>query len=168
MSACPEQHETLVLDAYGELGTAERSAFAQHLAICQGCRDEHQRLLRLLERVREGAGLPSLSPGRARDMARSISGSLESKPRMPWWQWVYVSPSRVIPALAAACIVVISVGWFTYKTFQGPSSEENLTSLGPEKQAVLSDAEVIKNLQLLQDLEVLSKLVRVVDGKQIL
>jgi anti-sigma factor RsiW len=156
------------LDVYGELDAAERSVFHRHLARCKACRDEHERVLRLLQRIREKIPDPILSPEKVGDMSLLVRKALEEKATIPRWKGLFDSPRKLIPALAAACIVVISVGWFSLRMFQGPPSEQRLINLAPENKLGPTDMEVISNLDLLQDLDVLNKLVQVVDGRRIL
>ena len=168
MKACPDRYESLLLDVYGELDPVERPLLEQHLASCLGCRDERQYLLRLLDRIREEMPARELSADKARVMSLSVRrGLVEEKGSLPWWKGLFVSPTRLIPALAAACLVVVSVGWFSLKTLQGPVLEQR-RNLNPEKQMIQNDFEVISNLDFLQDLDVVNELVRVVDEKEIL
>jgi hypothetical protein len=168
MKACPNHQETLWLDVYGELKPDERSAWQQHLESCSACREERQRLLGLIERLKEEMTPPELSPEKANALSWSIKRALRnqkagSRSRLRTWGM----PSRLIPALAAACFMIIVLGWFGIDKFQGPFKTRNLSGLNSQEQMIVKDLEIIKNLEFLEEMDTVQKLVRVVDHREI-
>jgi len=77
-------------------------------------------------------------------------------------------PNRLIPALAAVSLLIVALGWFTINKVQGPSSFQNLSGLKSEEQIIIKDSEVIDNLELLEEMDTLRKLVQVVDNRDII
>ena len=169
MNGCPDRYETILLDIYGELDSSQRSSLVQHLANCRGCREEHQKVLQLFEQIRGGFPPVLLSEGKAKTLSSSIKRKLlEEKVHRPFWKG-FLSPSSLIPALAAACIVIVSVGWFSLRMVShSPSQDLQARNAIQEEQVSPNDMEVISNLDLLEELDVLKILVHVVDGKETL
>jgi anti-sigma factor RsiW len=169
MKACPNHQETLWLDVYGELDPIERSAWERHLETCTGCREERQRLLGLLDLVRDEMDPPLLSPKKARALSWSIKRGLrEQRATTRWWKGLLGMPNRLIPALAAVSLVIVALGWFAINKVQSPSSFQNLSGLKSEEQMIVKDLEVIDNLDFLEEMDTLRKLVQVVDNRDII
>jgi anti-sigma factor RsiW len=169
MNGCPDRYENILLDIYEELDSSQRSSLVQHLASCQGCREERQKLLQLVEQIRGGFRAMVLSEDKAKAFSSSIRRRLleEKAPRLFWKG--FLSPSRIIPALAAACIVIVSIGWFSLRMVShSPSQDLNARNAIQKRQINPNDIEVISNLDLLEELDVLKILVHVVDGKETL
>ena len=169
MKACPNHQETLWLDVYGELDPMKRSVWERHLETCTGCREERQRLLGLLDLVRDEMGEPLLSPKKASALSWSIKRGLkERRATAWWWKGLLGMPSRLIPALAAVSLLIVALGWFAISKVQSPTILQNLSGLKSEEQMVVKDLEVIDNLELLEEMDTLRKLVQVVDNRDII
>jgi hypothetical protein len=169
MKVCPHLQETLWLDVYGELDADARPAWEQHLKSCTGCREERQRLLRLLQRIREEMPPPDLSPDEARALSWSIKRGLNNLEATNWWRkGILFRPNRLVPALAAACLLIVALGWFTMHEFQMPSTFRSILGFDSKEQTIVKDLEVIKNLELLEEMDTLEKLVQVVDQKDVI
>jgi anti-sigma factor RsiW len=166
MKACPDCQETLLLDVYGELNSKNRPAWERHLETCAGCSKERRRLLDLLQLVRKEMRPPQLSPEKAHALTWSIKRGLRDQPT--WWERLWDVPNRFIPALAAASLLIVALGWFSISKLQGPSSFQNLSTLKPEEKMIVKDLEVINNLDLLEEMDTLQKLVQVVDNRDII
>jgi anti-sigma factor RsiW len=169
MNGCPDRYENILLDIYGELDSSQRYSLVQHLAACQGCREEHQKVLQLVEQIRGGFRAMVLSEDKAKALSSSIRRKLlEEKAPRPFWKG-FLSPSSLVPGLAAACIVIVSVGWFSLRMVShAPSQDPHARNAIQEEQVSPNDMEVISNLDLLEELDVLKILVHVVDGKETL
>ena len=169
MKACPNHQETLWLDVHGELDPIKRSVWERHLETCTGCREERQRLLGLLDLVRDEMGLPQLSSKKASALSWSIKRGLrEQRETTRWWKALLGMPNRLIPALAAVSLVIVALGWFAINKVQRPSSFQNLSDLKLEEQMIVKDLEVIDNLDFLEEMDTLRKLVQVVDNRDII
>jgi hypothetical protein len=169
MNGCPDRYEQILLDIYGELDSSQCSSLVQHLSSCPDCREERQRALQLFEQIRGGFRAAVLSEDRARTLSSSIKRKLlEEKAPRPFWKG-FLSPSSLVPALAVACIVIVSAGWFSLRMVShSPPQDLNARNATPEQQVSPNDMEVISNLDLLEELDVLKVLVNVVDGKETL
>jgi hypothetical protein len=64
--------------------------------------------------------------------------------------------------------MIVALGWFSISKLQGPSSFENLSSLPSNEKMFVKDLEVIDNLDLLEEMDTLKKLVQVVDNRDII
>jgi len=167
MKACPDRHDTILLAAYGELDPEQRRDWEEHRTACPGCRDEYESLLRLLGRIKESMPVPELSEKRASSILWSVKQELgkEREKASGWKEWL-VRPGRLVPALATACIVLITFGWFGMNLIQSPDTDRD--SMGPslENQMVVRDLEIIKNIEFLEDLDTLQELVTVLDRNE--
>ena len=169
MKACPNHQETLWLDVYGELDPMKRSVWERHLETCTGCREERQRLLGLFDLVRDEMGAPLLSPKKASALSWSIKRGLKERlATARWWKGLLGMPNRLIPAVAAVSLIIVALGWFAINKVQSPTLLQNLSGLKSEEQMVVKDLEVIDNLELLEEMDTLRKLVQVVDNRDII
>jgi hypothetical protein len=141
-----------MLDVLGEpMDSQLRRDWDSHVASCEGCRREREQLARVLGRVRRAGEPPALSVRQADAMARHVGWRVRNE-RLT----TRAAPRRratIWRSLAAACalLVVIVVGY---------RAQERLF---PEPLADLQDIEVIKNLDLLREMDTIEKLVEVVD-----
>ncbi len=166
MNTCADRRETLLLDVYGELPSSERQAWERHLDTCAGCRAERQELMRLLEVTRESVAAPALSPEEARKLRDSIRGSWMAGRPTRWWQGLLVGARlRPVPALVTVCLLLLVLGWFGLRGFQ-VRSPDGVVGETPER-IMVSDVEVVENLDLLEDMDDIEQVVRVVDDRNI-
>jgi anti-sigma factor RsiW len=166
MEACREYQETLLLDVYGELGYKERAQWEQHLEKCAGCREERRKMLRFLGRVKESSWTPELSPEKASALSWAIKRKLAPREEGSRWRDRIVPfPARAMAAVAAGCCVVVLSGWLALKWFEAPPGGPGPA---PEMQISQKDLEVLRNLELLEELETLRKLVHVIDHEDVM
>ena len=161
MEACREYEETLLLDVYGELTYKEREEWEQHLENCLGCREERHKMFRFLERIKQSSLTPELSPEKVSALSWAVGRKLSGRGGDSRWRdRMLPFPARALAAVAAGCCVVVLSGWLALKWFEAPTRGP-----GPAGEIQLSqkDLEVIGNLELLEELETLRKLVRVID-----
>ncbi len=169
MKPCQDFQETLLLDVYGELAPPAREAWERHLGVCEGCRGERERLHQFLRQLKEAMPAPSLTREKARALADSILKELETEGEKKWWKgrfWRF--PNRLVPAIAAVCLVILVFGWLSMRKAKTLPFFQAGTNLNSEQQMIAKDLEVIRNLELLEEMEVLEKLVRVVDERNAL
>jgi hypothetical protein len=147
MKPCDDHKETLWLDVYGELVAKDRPAWEKHLAGCE----------------EEAMPAPTLSPQESSALTDAIQRNVRKEREKIWWgKRPFGLPNRLIPVLAAACLVVVAIGWFTLRGLKTPSSIEVASELKTEEQVIAKDLEIIKNLELLEEMDVIQQLVRVV------
>lgn len=164
MKPCPDHNETLLLDVYGELDPNERPAWEKHLETCEGCRQERRQLLHLFQTVKANMPSPALSHEKAGALVKSITRKLREEREQKWWRkQLWGIPNRFIPAMAAACILIIVVSWFSMKEPRSPSSMRSIPNLKSEEQILVKNLDIIQNLELLEEMDTLEKLVQVVD-----
>ena len=167
MKACPDRYDTILLAAYGELDPEQRRDWEEHRTACPGCRDEYQAVIRFLGRIKESMPVPELSEKRASSMLWSVKQELRKEREKPsWWKEWLVRPSRLVPALATACLVLIIFGWFGMNLIQSPDTDQDSPGPIAENQAVVKDLEVIKNIDFLEDMDTLQELVTVLDRNE--
>jgi predicted anti-sigma-YlaC factor YlaD len=167
MKPCPDRHDTILLAAYGELSPAERTVWEKHATACPGCREEYEALLRLLGRIKAAMPVPELSEKRASSILWSVKQELRKElEKASWWKEWLARPGRLVPALATACIVLITFGWFGMDLIQSPDTDRD--SMGPiaENQTVLQDLEIIKNIEFLEEMDTVQELVTVLDRNE--
>ncbi len=166
MKSCPEFEETLLLDVHAELGPEERRPWEQHLGRCPACREARQQTLELLGRVKKAAPEPRLAPEQARELsllaqraARRRGGRFTPSRLLGRQSW------RLVPAFALAAAVLSIGGWLAVHSltdFFGPPAA---LKLAPDVEVAGQELEIIRNLDLLEDLDALQRLVRVVDHR---
>jgi hypothetical protein len=163
MSACEDQKSTIMLYVYDELNAQERQRLEQHLEICEGCRKEKLHMLGMIRRIKTTMKPPKLSVTEAKEMTNTITWKLNRTPNLKWWSPIFACrPSRVIPALAAAIILIVIASIIGYKTFTVDTQFSPTASIQAE-QLSAQELEIIQNLDLLRDMEALQKLVQAVD-----
>jgi hypothetical protein len=160
MQTCRNHNETLMLDVLNELTDPRvRRDWEGHLASCSACRVEKARMLHLLWQVRISGRPPELSDAEAQRMAGAVSREIRNRPgRVSGSGWSF----RLVPALAAACVLIITVmaGYWLQDSFFGAGRVADLAS---EPQLEAPDLDVVKHLDLLRDMDTIEKLIRIVD-----
>lgn len=158
MAACPEFKHIVLLDAHGELEAQERTVWEKHRASCAECRREHERLVALIRTAGESLAAPCLSNDEQRRMSEALRRRLrsavpESRTRRVGWV--------LAPALAA-CMVLVVAGWFGLKN---PDPRTTAVTAPPDSQEHISrtDKELLENMELLQEMDSLEQLVRLLD-----
>lgn len=174
MTFCEKHQEILWLDLYGELNPMEQARWEHHLSICPSCRKEKARSARLLDGVKMASPAPAVPPDGAAHLiqrlrrekpapkGRPMQDTVEKKHRTAAERLssLRLSPSMV---MAATLLLILSAGMllsrlphFAPVSGSGPPSETA---------AILNEeeAEVIRNLELLQEMEAVRKLVQRVD-----
>ena len=165
MQACEHLKDNLTLYVYGELDSVAAGKVADHLKNCEGCRNEHERLSSLLDKIKETSVSPQLSPLQARAMATEISRTLKAGSRRTWWrECLALLPTRLAPAVAMAgalVITVVVIGYLSLNRNPGPVT----VSQNPNEELMLSDKdlEILDNLELLKEMDAIQKLSRVVN-----
>jgi hypothetical protein len=165
VEACHNKKENLVLYAYGELDSNSAKEIETHLAICKSCRYEYKRLSALLGKIRETVKPPVLSPQQVKTLVTNIKWKLKEKQDAKWWRrYLELEPARMIPVVAAACILIITAGILGYvkinktkglQPYAGHQSEELILSD--------RDLEIVNNLEFLKEMDAIQKLSQVVD-----
>lgn len=174
MSGCPEHRERLWLDVHDELDPAEGQAWQDHLARCPGCREERERLVRVLGLARKAMPTPELSPERAKALREAIVRGQEEERSGPWWRKLaggsLPRPPRPAWALVAAGLAIITVGFFMTGENRGPEPARTALETGARgevEQAQAKEAEILANLEILEEMDVLRKVVKAVDQKDV-
>ncbi|MBW2203448.1 MAG: hypothetical protein JRF52_04955 [Deltaproteobacteria bacterium] len=166
MEPCPDYKETLCLDVYDELDPNERPNWERHLEECEACREERKRLVGMIQTVKEAVPSPELSPEKAQAIARSIKRQMRNEREGMWWRVnLFGRSNRLIPAYATACLLIVALSWFSLNEFKRPGAVQMIPDLALEEQIISEDLDVIRNLDLLQEMEVLEKLVKFLDKK---
>ena len=165
MEACNHQKQNLVLYAHGELDAAAGKKVESHLAMCEPCRTEWQRLLALLEKLRKSASSLELSSREIKSLVANVKEELNKRQKERWWQRLgEYGPSRMIPVLAMASILIVSLGIFSYVNLSD-TSKLPVSSMTQNEELMLSDRdlEIVNNLEFLKELDAIQKLSQVVD-----
>ena len=164
MNTCHDQKTNLLLDVYGELDEEARAGLNHHLETCDDCRQERQQILSMLRKVKTTMDPPELSAAEARILTDNIKLKLKNGHKIKqWWQDSISQPMRFIPALAATCILIFIVGIIGYSKLKD-GTEFNVSTIIQAEQLTEKDLEIIRNLDLLKEMDAIQKLVRVVDN----
>jgi hypothetical protein len=167
MEACHNQKKNLVLYAHGELDSNCGKEVENHLAECRDCRSEYQQLSTLLGNIKETISPPELSPKQVNSLVTNIQWKLKDRKKESWWQqYLDFKPAHMIPAVAAACILIIAVGIIGYVKVNDTNEFQSIVGQ-PNQELMLNDTdlEIVKNLELLKEMDAIQKLSQVVDLK---
>lgn len=169
MKSCQDFEEKLILDAHGELDRTERLALEGHLKECAVCRRERERLVHFLDQIKEAVPSPELSSAQSRELRGLIERNLGEKKERSWWRkWDVIGGHRLIPALAAACLIIVALGWFSLKGLNDSPFHQPFLSQNGGVSLVSEDMEVIENLDFLEEMDILDELVERVDNRNLL
>ena len=159
MAACTGHKETLVMDVHGELSPEERIVWEQHLANCNDCRQERERLCTLIQGTKEGGVVPPLSSEEEQRLSSSMQRTLRTDKqdfrsrRFGWW---------LAPAFAA-CMVLVAAGWFGTR---GTGTLNNNSGNGVDN-SITANQELLENMDLLQEMESIEQLVNLLDKQNL-
>ncbi len=159
MKLCNDYREMLYLDVYGEGAQAFRAGFEEHLKICSICRAERDELRHLIGTLRLRLPCPSLSPESAGELSRSVMKILRKESISREGKRSRLRP--FIPVLAAASLLIAALGWFEFRASDKALSVSKINS---EEQLIFKDFDVINNMELLEDMETIKKVVNAVDS----
>jgi hypothetical protein len=162
--ACKDYHESLMLDVMGEPDPENRGHWDNHLHGCGSCRSERTRLMRLLEVMKKSAIPPELSETEVERFAQRITWTLRNeKIQAGLKQQPRATAVRRIPAMAAFCLLLAfgAVLWYRAgdRFFQTGQTDEQRAEMALPKQ----DLDVIRNLDMLKDMETIRTLVQTID-----
>jgi hypothetical protein len=167
MEACEHLKENLTLYVHGALDPDTGQEVKDHLELCAGCRHEWQRLSSMLEKLKEISDKPELSTTEVKSLVVDITRKLNLKQKQPWWrQYPDFRSWRLIPAVATACILIITIAIIGYVNLNETNGIAPV-SLNQNEELMLSDKdlELLDNLELLREMDAIQKLSRVVDPK---
>jgi hypothetical protein len=165
MQACYNQKKNIVLFVHGELDSNSGIEIENHLARCKSCRSEYQQLLSLLGNIRETVSSPELSPKQVASLVTNIKWKLKDRKKDNWWRrYLDFRPAHRIPAIATACILIITTGIIGYLK-NNDTNEFQPVAVQQNKELMLSDRdlEIVKNLEFLKEMNAIQKLSQVVD-----
>jgi anti-sigma factor RsiW len=169
MEDCQDFKEKLILDAHGELDQTERFALEGHLRKCKACHRERERLVHFLSQIKEAVPSPELTSAQSRELRGFIERKIGEKKERSWWRkWDVTGGHRLIPALAAACLIFVALGWFSLKVLNDSPSSQPFLGQNGDVSLVTEDMEVIENLEFLEEMDILDKLVERVDDRNVL
>jgi len=165
MEACHNQKKNLVMYVYGELDSDSGKEIETHLERCKVCRSEYQQLLSLLGNIRETASSPELSPKQVNSLVTNIKWSLKDRKKDEWWRrYLDFRPAHMIPAIATACILIMTAGIIGYVKIND-TNDFQPAAIQQKEEIMLSDSdlEIVKNLEFLKEMNAIQKLSQVVD-----
>ena len=165
MEACHHQKKNIVLFAHGELDSNSGKEIENHLARCTSCRTEYQQLLSLLGNIRETVSSPELSPNQVNSLVTNIKWQLKDRQKEKWWRrYLEFRPAHMIPAIATACILILTAGIIGYLKFNDTNKFQPV-AIQQNEESMLSDTdlEIVKNLEFLKEMDAIQKLSQVVD-----
>jgi hypothetical protein len=165
MKSCPEYEEMVVLDAHGELDPGARTAWETHLRTCRACQDERLRLLGMLGRVQKNLRAPAVTEAQTQSLLRSVRKRLagEKETSVGWRGFFAGRPLRLVPAMASLCVLVIAFFLFSLKGPEVPTRTQTESDSKPSGEIKAEDLEIIKNMDLLREMDWVQRLVQALD-----
>jgi hypothetical protein len=166
MKPCANHRETLMLDIYGELGPEARPVWEEHLKTCEACRRERLRMQGLVGNLKSALATPNLSDRQVSEGVQAVRMKLMDARKTPWWRKVLnVRPAMLVPAAVAFCALFLAITMVDMEPLMNSVGIRTASHPDIMEQMKSEDLEVIKNLDLLREMESLGKLVNVVDDK---
>ncbi|MEZ4528197.1 MAG: hypothetical protein R2941_19980 [Desulfobacterales bacterium] len=166
MNTCEKYkyEEMLWQDVYGELPQEKKAEWRQHTNVCGGCREKAGQVRNLIQAVRESTPVPRLSAWESENLCRTVMRSLKEDNQGGWNFSAFLRiPS--VPALLTACVLLFFTGWLGIREWpESPVHTPNM--LKAEEMQIIKNYEMISNLDLLEDMDDVEKLVRTVDQKK--
>ena len=164
MISCSKAQELLIKQTVDALEEPESLAVQAHLEICPECRLEKEQLHGLLNRAREQTRPKRLNRAEAEGLMDAVTARLaqDSRPAKATPR-LLKRPMILIPA-AAACASLAAALILTFQVNR--TNVHDGISLKQSAQLQEPDLEVIQNLDLLQDLETIQKLVSITHDEQ--
>ena len=162
MSTCTDRNESLLLDVYGELGDVAHFELDEHLNICAGCRQEKERLEKLIGLIKEETVPSPLTMAESATLVNGVNRKLASRRFSRHWFGFFQNKRNLwLPAAATACLLIILTTYIGYERF---NISKNLVApkLDISTQLPENEIEIIQNLDLLKNLDTLEKLSQVV------
>lgn len=164
MKSCANRRETLMLDIYGELGPEARPVWEAHLKACEACRRERLRMQGLVGNLKSAMGTPDLSERQVSEGVRAVRMKLMNSLNVPWWRKILnIRPAMLVPAAVAFCALFLAITMVDMEPLMNSVGFRTASRPDMMEQIRSEDLEVIKNLDLLREMESLGKLVHVVD-----
>jgi hypothetical protein len=121
--------------------------------------------LSLLGNIREAVSSPELSPKQVNSLVANIKWELKDRKIDKWWRrYLDFKPARMIPAIATACILIITAVIIGYLK-NNDTNELQPVAVQQNEELMLSDTdlEIVKNLEFLKEMDAIQKLSQVVD-----
>lgn len=167
MKTCSHYQALLWAAVHGELPPAERPALDDHLADCSACRHEKERLTQVLQSTKAVLAPPERSAAEQAELTRRIRRALAAdRQRQVGWRRFLPTPGAWrLPALAAAGTAVALLVWLALPGVQPQPPMRTAATPAQEEPALYEDIEILNNLDMLEELEDIQRLVRVVDSR---
>lgn len=173
MGACDKYLDAIYEETIGALSFERKKVLYEHLLHCEFCRAEREALLGLKRAFLKEVSKSRLHPQEAAQIKAQVLRQIASQGHgnSLWSQLKNkVGLRGLIPALAAACLIFLLVG------VRGPQEGAKLTPVtDPESGITDIDAKItekelaiIEHLELLEQLDTVKLLVKVVDNKEII
>lgn len=164
-SCCPEYEDLVRLDVYGELEGPEAEAWRLHLESCPGCRAERARLVRIVEAAGEILRPGTRSDGEEAALTGRIMERLErdGQGTAPAWG----SSRSLAWAAGGLALVLMVTGWLWMGPDHRLPPEQTVATLDLRAGGGSDDQEILRNLELLEDLETVEQVVRAIDRPEI-
>lgn len=164
MSACPRYQKTLWLDVYNELAPSVRKDWEAHLDTCSDCQAEKGRMVQMVTAMRENMTVPptaALSPERLKQLSDETTSSIFTA---NWWREAFFNNRlKLIPAVATLGLLLFVAGMFNFETVLNPGSQTTNIGQIVSDNMVTSEIDILQNLDLLEDMETVQRLIHVVE-----
>lgn len=163
MKSCAEYKEILFLDIYGELDSVTRSKWKAHLSECEICKQEYTGMLSLVGKVKGVMTPPPLPEADSQSMIRAVRAEMiqgegiRSKPGRLRRSW------RLSPAIATACVFAAIISIWSVGSFDSHLDKDRGAGKDYSQGVRVEDLEIIKNLDLLKQMDSVEKLVHALD-----
>lgn len=172
MKGCKDREEALILDVFGELSPEELPEWAAHVAVCDGCRAERERLTQMMRQVKTAAVRERISAREAGHLHARVRWALNnaalaerSKTKISFWCNFLPRPAWAVGILVCLGLAAGGVAWKQVSK-ETTTAVSEMTAPAATAGLPAQDLEVLKNYDFLKDLDTIRKLVQVVDQNE--
>jgi anti-sigma factor RsiW len=163
MIRCGDYRDSLLLDVHEEMEPEVRREWDTHLEGCEGCREERERLLQLMARIREEMPQLEPSPGEAAAIHRSIRRAVDAESKKLYRARHGFLGIGLRPAFAAAMVLAMALGWIGFREFDGRVPIHLLKNGDGEERLISQNLDLLEDMDFLEDMDVIQELVQAVD-----
>ena len=168
MKPCSEYMELAYLEVLGEIPPDKEEEWEYHVSRCAGCRAHREQLQTLVRLGRDELAKATLSPFEATGLRQRINAAISGdKGKFSLQKLALWRRKILLPVAAAACLFVVSFIGLRQWWPRNSANPVVAQSARSTQKAGIEEKEIIQNLDLLEQMDTLRALVKVVDKETI-
>jgi len=169
MKSCKDYQKDIYMDVTGEIPPDKKTDLENHILFCARCKKEREELAALVDLLKKEIPQPAMSSFEASILRQKIRSAIAAQQRPGFLRGLFSGYAKLlIPVAGAACLFLVSfIGFRSWLPWQSHPNPNN-TVARIEQNTKVDEKEIIENLDLLEQMDTLRVLVKVVDNKDII